>query len=191
VVADKPHFLPVIPAGRFVRERLVTVIAMQPRPHAAASESTRHGGLMFSACPATRGLYQTLFRDRQVAALRPRAGLRPGLSARAGRLASGTPFFRMREVDGVPNARTRIEVLESDSATHWRYRLTPFTGKKHQLRVHMAALGAAITNDPFYPELQDERDDDHGAPLKLLARGLAFADGQRRATAFHMHDERL
>lgn len=184
VVADKPHFLPVIPAGRFVRETLLTrLVARLHNPDLVPLHRIDRGtaGLvMFSACPATRGLYQALFRDGQVA--KHYEAIAPALPAldfphtRETRLASGTPFFRMREVDGVPNARTRIEVLESDSATHWRYRLTPFTGKKHQLRVHMAALGAAIANDPFYPELRDERDDDHGAPLKLLARGLAFTD---------------
>ena len=184
VVADKPHFLPVIPAGRFVRETLLTrLIARLHNPDLVPLHRIDRGtaGLvMFSACPATRGLYQALFRDGQVA--KHYEAIAPALPAlelphlRETRLTAGTPFFRMREVDGVPNARTRIEVLERDSATHWRYRLTPFTGKKHQLRVHMAALGAAIANDPFYPELQDERDDDHGAPLKLLARGLAFTD---------------
>jgi tRNA pseudouridine32 synthase/23S rRNA pseudouridine746 synthase len=191
VVADKPHFLPVIPAGRFVRETLLTrLIARLENPDLVPLHRIDRGtaGLvLFSACPATRGRYQTLFRDGQVAkqyeAIAPALPTLELPHTRATRLTAGTPFFRMREVDGVPNARTRIEVLERLSATQWRYGLTPFTGKKHQLRVHMAALGAAIANDPFYPALQDDRDDDPGAPLKLLARGLAFTDplsGARR-----------
>ncbi|MEO8604379.1 MAG: pseudouridine synthase [bacterium] len=195
VVADKPHFLPVIPAGRFVEHTLLTrLIARLGNPDLVPLHRIDRGtaGLvMFSACIATRAHYQTLFRDAQIEkeyeAIAPAL---PDLSlpcTRETRLAAGTPFFRMREVDGVPNARTHIEVLETEVAplppttaataiAAWRYRLTPFTGKKHQLRVHMAALGAAIANDPFYPELRDEREDDDRAPLKLLARGLAFSD---------------
>ncbi len=96
----------------------------------------------------------------------------------------GEPFFRMREGEGEPNSETRIEVAERNGRW-WRYRLYPVTGKKHQLRVHLAALGAGIQNDGFYPELLDAEDspDDYRRPLKLLARGLRFDDplsGERR-----------
>jgi hypothetical protein len=42
----------------------------------------------------------------------------------------------------------------------------------------MAALGAPIVNDPFYPEISEGPDapDDYNRPLKLLAQGLAFID---------------
>ena len=50
------------------------------------------------------------------------------------------------------------------------------TGRKHQLRVHMAALGAPILNDRFYPVLQDEGPDDPERPLQLFARTLSFND---------------
>lgn len=59
---------------------------------------------------------------------------------------------------------------------YWRYALYPVTGKKHQLRVHMAALGAAICNDTMYPALREQGADDHSRPLKLLARYLEFMD---------------
>lgn len=59
----------------------------------------------------------------------------------------------MREVDGEPNSETRIDVIEREGAW-WRYALQPITGKKHQLRVHLAALGAPIRNDPLYPEVR-------------------------------------
>jgi len=50
------------------------------------------------------------------------------------------------------------------------------TGRKHQLRVHMAALGAAIVHDTCYPELAEQTADDYSRPLKLLAQQLAFSD---------------
>ncbi|MNR68410.1 hypothetical protein D3C85_1929440 [compost metagenome] len=39
----------------------------------------------------------------------------------------------------------------------------------------MAALGAGICNDPFYPQLLND-EDDYQRPLKLLAQSLRFAD---------------
>ena len=90
-------------------------------------------------------------------------------------LVPGEPFFRMREDAGVPNSETRITVLER-GAMLWRYELMAVTGRKHQLRVHMAALGAPIANDPYYPDLAPRVADDHARPLALLARTLAFVD---------------
>ncbi|MCM2336563.1 MAG: pseudouridine synthase, partial [Pseudomonas sp.] len=91
------------------------------------------------------------------------------------RIERGEPFFRMREVDGEPNALTRIDVIERGEHA-WRYALEPVTGRKHQLRVHMAAIGAAIANDPLYPVLRDGAPDDLSRPLTLLAQSLAFVD---------------
>jgi len=58
----------------------------------------------------------------------------------------------------------------------WRYALHPITGKKHQLRVHMSALGAPISNDHWYPTLSTQDVDDYQRPLKLLAKSLKFVD---------------
>ncbi len=114
------------------------------------------GLVLFSANPATRDAYQSLFRHRRIhkryEAIAPAL---PGLSfplVHASRLEAGEPFFRMREVDGAPNSETRIDVIERGGAL-WRYALEPVTGRKHQLRVHMAALGAPIRNDRLYPQL--------------------------------------
>ncbi|MBW3550723.1 MAG: pseudouridine synthase, partial [Proteobacteria bacterium] len=137
------------------------------------------GLVMFSADPRTRGRYQALFRERRIGkryeAVAPAL---PGLEfplVRCSRLVAGEPFFRMREIAGHANSETRIDVLQREGAT-WRYALEPLTGKKHQLRVHMAALGAPIANDAFYPELRERQADDLERPLQLLAQSLRFAD---------------
>ncbi len=183
VVADKPHFLPVTPAGGFVAETLLARLTRQlDNPQLVPLHRIDRGtaGLvLFSANPVTRAAYQDLFRLRQIDKLYE--ALAPGLPdtefplTRRTRLVPGDPFFRMCEVAGVPNTETRIDVVERGDA-FWRYALTPVTGRKHQLRVHLAALGAPIVNDGFYPVLQAQAADDYARPLKLLAKSLAFVD---------------
>ena len=146
------------------------------------------GLVLFSTNPGSRGCYQALFRERRIdkcyEAIAPALPQLDFPLLRRTRLVPGEPFFRMREGEGEPNSETRIEVVERNGRW-WRYRLYPVTGKKHQLRVHLAALGAGIQNDGFYPELLDAEGspDDYLRPLKLLARGLRFDDplsGERR-----------
>jgi tRNA pseudouridine32 synthase/23S rRNA pseudouridine746 synthase len=82
----------------------------------------------------------------------------------------------MREIEGKPNSETRIELLERQGAAA-RYRLWPATGRKHQLRLHMCALGIPICNDRLYPRVvARQADDDFSRPLQLLARAIEFAD---------------
>lgn len=185
LVADKPHFLPVMPAGQYVEQTLQARLAKQfgNADLVPLHRIDRHtaGLVLFSTNPQTRGQYQALFRLRQMGkcyeALAPAL---PDLEfplLRKTRLVDSQPFFRMEEGEGEPNSETRIEVAQQ-LGEHWLYRLFPVTGKKHQLRVHLAALGAPILYDPFYPQVSAAPDapDDYSKPLKLLARGLEFID---------------
>lgn len=192
LVADKPHFLPVMPAGGYVEQTLLARLARSTgnRDLVPLHRIDRHtaGLVLFSTNPGSRGRYQALFRERRIdkcyEAIAPALPQLDFPLLRRTRLVPGEPFFRMREGEGEPNSETRIEVVERNGRW-WRYRLYPVTGKKHQLRVHLAALGAGIQNDGFYPELLDAEGspDDYLRPLKLLARGLRFDDplsGERR-----------
>ncbi|MBA0282027.1 pseudouridine synthase [Stenotrophomonas maltophilia] len=190
LVADKPHFLPVTPAGGYVRQtllaRLVARTGNADLVPLHRLDRLTAGLVLFSTQPASRDAYQRLFRERRIEktyeALAPAL---PGLEfplQRHSRLAPGEPFFRMAEVPGEPNAHSRIELIEAEGPV-WRYRLTPETGRKHQLRVHMAMLGAPIEGDDLYPQLRPRPDETVESPLQLLARGLAFDDplsGERR-----------
>ena len=190
LVVDKPHFLPVVPAGRFLRETLLVRLRNQGQPDSIVPVhrlDRETGGLvLFARNLETRGSYTALFRDRKVEkvyeaqapALSESESLRWPTTRRS-RIVRGEPFFRMREADGDPNAETSIELLEQVEDVA-RYRLRPLTGKKHQLRVHMAALGIPILNDSLYPDESfvphSNPGDDFARPLKLLARSLAFQD---------------
>lgn len=183
LVADKPHFLPVTPAGAHVREtllaRLVARTGNADLVPLHRLDRLTAGLVLFSTRPDSRDAYQRLFRERRIhktyEALAPALPGRTFPLERHSRLVAGEPFFRMAEVPGEPNARTRIEVIDTDGPI-WRYRLHPESGRKHQLRVHMAALGAPIQGDDLYPVLRTAGEGDAAAPLQLLAQALAFID---------------
>jgi tRNA pseudouridine32 synthase / 23S rRNA pseudouridine746 synthase len=191
LVVDKPHFLPVIPSGRYLHETLLVRLKRRLRlefltPIHRLDRETA-GVILFSLNPASRGDYQSLFHKREMnkvyealAATLPDQNL--PMTYRS-RLVTGEPFFRMQEAQGDPNAETHIEMLENRGDVAL-YRLRPVTGKKHQLRVHLAALGIPIINDRFYPELLAETGDDFSQPLQLLARSISFKDPYTRLERF-------
>jgi len=83
----------------------------------------------------------------------------------------------MREVAGEPNSETHVHLLR-ETADQALYGLTPVTGKRHQLRVHMLSLGTPIAGDQFYPQVLrgPDEEEDFRQPLQLLARSVAFTD---------------
>jgi tRNA pseudouridine32 synthase/23S rRNA pseudouridine746 synthase len=188
VVADKPHFLPVTPKGRYVQETLLVrlkrrlgIDSLVPM-HRLDRETA--GLLMFTIQPATRHAYQSLFRDRAVSKVYEAVAAAPGPGlhfplTRHSRLEESARFMAMHEVDGEPNAETRIELVEQKGARAL-YRLHPHTGQKHQLRAHMNALGLPLLGDRIYPVLQPDLAEgeapDYRHPLQLLARELRFTD---------------
>jgi tRNA pseudouridine32 synthase/23S rRNA pseudouridine746 synthase len=182
LVADKPHFLPVTPSGRFLQETLLVRLRRKTglrdlTPIHRLDRETA-GVVIFSHNPSTRGLYQSLFQKRAMnktyEALAGRLDAIFPLIHRS-RMVDGSPFFRMREVPGEPNSETVILPLE-ERGNLVLYELRPTSGRKHQLRLHMASLGIPIVNDAFYPEALPCKADDVSAPLKLLARAIAFDD---------------
>lgn len=186
LVADKPHFLPVTPGGRYVQQSLLVRLKRQTGIDSLSPihriDRETAGLVLFSLQAQDRNAYQALFRERVVhktyeaiAAHRPELVL--PITRRSRIEEDGERFFRMVEPDGDANSETRIELCEVRGA--WaRYRLTPLTGKRHQLRVHMNALGAPIVGDQFYPQvLRGPQDvEDFAEPLRLLARSIAFED---------------
>jgi len=183
LVADKPHFLPVVPAGKFLRETLLVRLRKRGAPddlvpvHRLDRETA--GVVLFSTNAKTRGCYTSLFRNQKVTkiyeAIGPTSGELSFPLTRRSRIIQGNPFFRMKESPGEINATTEIDILGNEGSIS-RYQLVPLTGKKHQLRVHLATLGIPIINDRFYPLLTPDIDDDFSRPLKLLAKSISFQD---------------
>ncbi len=184
LAADKPHFLPVVPAGRFLREtllvRLKKKFGLEHLVPLHRLDRETAGVVLFSVNPRTRGLYATLFQRREVRklyeALAPTdARLRLPLVRRS-RIVAGEPFFRMREAEGEPNSETRVDALGAAGGASL-YEARALTGRKHQVRVHLAALGIPIVNDRLYPSaLPPAAPGDFSSPLKLLAKSVSFRD---------------
>ena len=188
VVADKPHFLPVVPSGRFVQEtllvRLKRQLGIDTLSPAHRIDADTAGIVLFTIDPASRDAYQRLFRERSVEK-RYEAIAIAGVGTRAchdfpivrrSRLVASDAFMQMHEVAGAENAETHIDLI-ARHGEFARYALRPLTGQKHQIRVHMAAIGLPIVNDRIYPELKPvSRLPDYDKPLQLLAKHLAFND---------------
>ena len=183
LVADKPHFLPVVPAGRYLRETLLVRLRRRLGLKGLAPlhriDRETAGLVVFSVNPSTRGAYASLFRERRVEkiyeALAHASGALDFPLTRRSRIVKGEPFFRMKEVEGEPNSETRVEVSEEMGGVSL-YRLRPVTGRKHQLRVHMNALGLPLINDRLYPSVKPDAPEDFSEPLRLLAKSLSFRD---------------
>ncbi|QOW50107.1 pseudouridylate synthase [Acinetobacter sp. YH12138] len=183
IVVDKPHFLTMSPTGQYVQETLLVRLKKQTQlehltPIHRLDRETA-GVVLFSKCVESRGLYQQMFAKRQVqktyhAIAAYRDELNFPITTRY-RMEKGQPFYTMQLVDGEPNSETYIKLLQQHG-NHAKYELNPHTGKQHQLRVHLNALGIPIQNDPFYPIVQHKADDDFSQPLQLLAKQLEFID---------------
>ena len=193
VVADKPHFLPVTPGGKYLQETLLVRLKQGLRLDDLAPihrlDRETAGVVMFCADPKARAAYAAMFAKRQVVkryeAIVAWSG-NPALPlTHHSRMEEDAHFMRMREVQGPPNSETHIELMSVDG--HQAHlRLSPVTGRKHQLRVHCAALGMPIVNDALYPVMKPQQADDFNQPLRLIARSISFIDpvtGQAREFA--------
>ncbi|WP_338749587.1 pseudouridine synthase [Janibacter alittae] len=184
VVVDKPPFLSTIPRGRHVRQsvvvRLRDELGLPELSPLHRLDRVTSGVLMLATERRWRGPYQVMFEQRRVRktylALAPR---RDDLALPV------TVRNHIRKTRGVwqaqvvpqaeVNAVTVVE-MESRAGDLAVYRLTPHTGRTHQLRRHLHDLGIPIVGDPLYPQVQEVSVDDFSRPLQLLASTAEFVD---------------
>ena len=191
VVVDKPHDMATMPRGRHVVQSALARTRVLTGEHRLAPahrlDRPTAGVLMFTTEQRWRGAYQRVFADglahKEYLAVAPvRAGLDLPLVRRT-HLVKEHGTHQAHEVEGgEPNAETLVELLETATGrgaageTLGLYRLTPRTGRTHQLRCQLDGLGIPIHDDPLYPVERDVPLDDFSTPLQLLAAVLAFDD---------------
>ncbi len=198
VVIDKPPFLSSIPRGKHIRESVV----VRMRDELGLPELTpmhrldrvTSGLLLLATEKRWRGAYQSMFMRGEVAkTYRAAAALRPELelpTTVVNHLRKEHGTWQGMVVPGAePNAESLVELERelvpeevhadwgSSPSGRWgAYRLTPRTGKTHQLRLHLLGLGIPMAGDPLYPDVLDVAVDDFSTPLQLLASELTFTD---------------
>ncbi len=186
LVAYKPHFLPVTPGGKYVNEclqqRLRRSTGIEALQALHRLDRVTAGLVMFSTNPDTRHRYHHLFETRQIhKSYQAIANIEKGETLAGqeweirNRIEHAEQRFRMRVSEGQANSHSVIRCLRQNTQQAL-FELHPVTGKTHQLRVHMQALGWPILNDKYYPTLQPLSADDYSAPLQLLAKAIEFID---------------
>ncbi|MFT4808980.1 MAG: tRNA pseudouridine32 synthase/23S rRNA pseudouridine746 synthase [Paraglaciecola sp.] len=186
LVAYKPHFLPVMPGGKYVEEclqnRLRNKSGNQQLQAVHRIDNATAGLVLFSVNPDSRAHYHGLFETHQVTktyqAIASMNNSVPMVNQQweiKNRLEKSDPRFLVHIVEGLANSHSRIRCLQR-STDKALFELNPITGKTHQLRVHMQSLGWPLLNDNYYPELQPSKPDDYSKPLQLLAQKLQFID---------------
>jgi tRNA pseudouridine32 synthase/23S rRNA pseudouridine746 synthase len=179
VVVDKPHFLATMPRGSHIAQtalvRLRHELDLPELSPAHRLDRLTAGVLLFTVRPEVRGAYQTMFARGEVTktylAVSSAEPDLVGPQVVSNRIIKQRGVLQARIEPGEPNAETLVEPLGGG-----RYRLTPRTGRTHQLRLHMATLGVPIDNDPLYPEVLPVQPVDFTAPLRLIAQRLEFDD---------------
>ena len=179
VVVDKPHFLATMPRGSHIAQtalvRLRRELDLPELSPAHRLDRLTAGVLLFTVRREVRGAYQTMFARGEVTktylAVSSAEPDLVGPQMVSNRIIKQRGVLQARIEPGEPNAETLVEPLGGG-----RYRLTPRTGRTHQLRLHMATLGVPIDNDPLYPEVLPVQPVDFTAPLRLIAQRLEFDD---------------
>lgn len=183
LVADKPHGMPVTPAGDHVARSLLNRLQQQTGidnlvPLHRLDRDTA-GIVLFGLKTESRRHYHELFEKRLIereylAVARLTKSPTDRRWIVKNRIVPGEPWFRQTVTeDGRANALTTIDLLDTREELGL-FRLIPRTGRKHQLRVHMASIGFPILGDVLYPEQSEA--EPAGMPLQLLASELRFDD---------------
>ncbi len=197
IVIDKPHFLATMPRGMWYAGTVLIRMRQQyGEPDiipAHRLDRATAGVLVLVRDPAARRAYQMLFQEHRVRKvyqclapvrpiLHPRTGTVQHLDPprvfpleRRSRVIKRRGILQAWEERGPVNAITRVELTAGQGCLA-TYTLYPQTGKTHQLRVHMNALGLPIVGDDLYPRIQTRAYDDFSRPLQLVARRLEFTD---------------
>ncbi|HET9219177.1 MAG TPA: pseudouridine synthase [Terriglobia bacterium] len=183
LVANKPHGMPVTPAGQHIARSLLNRLQQRTGIESLVPlhrlDRDTAGVVLFGLKAECRARYHQLFATGKIR----REYFAVALVAQVpeerqwlvqNRMEPGDPWFRQKVVaTGHFNAKTEITLIETRGGLGI-FHLVPYTGRKHQLRVHMHSIGHPILGDLLYPQINEPQP--AVAPLQLLASRLAFMD---------------
>jgi tRNA pseudouridine32 synthase/23S rRNA pseudouridine746 synthase len=159
VAADKPEGLLAVPGRGDANRDCLAARVQADVPDALVVhrlDQATSGVMLFGRGAAAQRALSIAFAERRVAK-RYEAIVHGVIDAEAGEIAlplsADWPNRPRQQVDharGKPSL-TRWRVLARDAAAQTtRLQLEPVTGRSHQLRVHLAAIGHAIVGDTLY-----------------------------------------
>ena len=190
VVVDKPSGLPTMPAGGFLEHTLLALVRRE-FPDAAPMHRLGRGtsGLVvFASTPAARSAVQAVWRRREVEKIyRARVVGTPPPSLRIDQPIGPVNHPRLGEVfAATPTGRpsTSHATLVETDGDESLVDVQIDTGRPHQIRIHLAAIGHPLVGDPLYGPGGLPRTDalpgDLGYALHAWRLSFVF-DGHRRA----------
>lgn len=196
LVVEKPAPLPVHPVGRFTEKNLLSLLR-RDRPSEAAGlrivnriDSETSGLVLVARSSEMAGRLGLLFEKREVtkdytAVVIGKPARRKGLiTLRLGTVHRGSAHMRCKDARG-ETAATEYEVLKGGEKFSL-LRVMPRTGRKHQIRAHLAFIGHPVAGDKLYIDsriferyMQEGWQDDmrrvvYSERLLLHASGLGF-----------------
>jgi len=161
LVVDKPPNLPVTPGGLWVRNCLLHLLETSTGNGELVPlhrlDRLTSGLVVFSRRRRTRSHWSRLFQPgapvekiyTAVCEVRREPPPQRALLEHHIARSSGEHWRQVIVEEPPPNARCRIEMLERQDGLAL-YRVQPSTGRKHQIRVQLAAAGLPIAGDPLY-----------------------------------------
>ena len=189
-VIDKPAGLPIHPTGRYHYSTLTAVLRErfpgEPLQVAHRLDRETSGLLLVARTQQAASVLKSAFQRRLIRKrylaiahghVLPELQILDQAIGPAGTLVRVRMAVRSVEQGGLPS-RTEVQVLER-SQHYSLLECRPFTGRQHQIRVHLDAIGHPIVGDKLYP--------DEGVFLRWIARGGDDSDGDTDVEA----DERL
>jgi len=189
LVVDKPPFLPVTPGGRWVRGCLLHLLGDDQLVPLHRIDRLTSGLVVLSRRAMTRAQVSLLFQlggpiaKVYTAVCEVRCPQPPANAVLEHHLErSPSEYWRQIVVPGqVVNASSEIELLDrvGDLAL---LAVRPRTGRKHQIRVQLAAIGLPILDDPLYGTDPRHQPDDLSRRMwldahQLTVSGLAMPSG--------------
>jgi 23S rRNA pseudouridine1911/1915/1917 synthase len=179
LVIDKPAGLPMHTSAKFWRNTLVAVLRERyPGQHTEIChriDRETSGVMLVARTPQAGAFLKTAFAHRTIA--KRYLALCKGIPPDEGvidqpikLLESPTHLMMGPSADGLP-AVTRFRVVRRFAA-HALVAASPETGRQHQIRVHLAALGYPLVGDKLYGagEQYFMEACDRGISAELLAR---------------------